>query len=323
MTAILFFQVIFSIILAALTGNLPLSFLESKARMGKLGFFEKRDASLESNYLPASADKPSPPKRKPGSRSVGIEISANVAAAVDMVSGKTLFEKKADFAMPLASLTKLMTALVALEAPPEWEREVVIMESDLREGPRSMNAGDKITIKDLFYSALVASENTAAVALSRSMDIAPDEFILRMNAKAEELGMLNSSFKDVTGLDPGNIANALDVAVLARAAFKEEKIKNALMTSSYEIVKSNTGEKKNIKNTDRLLDGVLNREPFKIQGGKTGYIDESGYNFVFEVKGGKKQDLVVVVFGSESAEARFEDAKNLALWAFENFDWEK
>lgn len=273
--------------------------------------------------LPNAAGKPLPPSRRAGSRTVGMETTADVAVAIDMRSGKTLFEKKADAPMPLASFTKLMTALVFLDTAPDWDREIKIIDKDIKENPSYFEPGDEVSIRDIFYAALVSSDNTAATALARSTGIDYEEFISKMNAKASEIGMLHAQFSDVTGLIPTNTATALDVAVMARAAFSREEIRKALTMTTYDVSVRGKDEKKTVYTTDRLLEGALNRAPFKIQGGKTGYIEESGFNFVFEVKGDRLQDLLVVIMGSESVDSRFEEAKNLALWAFENFDWER
>lgn len=321
MATIFLFQVFFSLGLLLATGNLPDVFSLGRAPENNLGFLESRFGEHKGN-LPNAAPKLLPPARRPGSRSVGVETSADVAAVVDLRSGKTLFEKRSDAVMPLASFTKLMTAMVVLDLRPDWNKKIEIIESDLRGKPSSLEAGDVVTVKDLFYITLVSSDNTAAVALSRSTGIGPDEFLSAMNAKAEEIGMFKASFADVTGLLPANTATALDVAVMARAAFSRNELHEAVKTEKYSFVPEGK-EEKTVVTTDRLLEGILNRGRFRIQGGKTGYIEESGFNFVFEVKGDGAQDLLIVVMGSESHDARFEEAKNLALWAFENFDWER
>ncbi len=322
MTAIVFLQIIFSFCLLWFAGGLTFGVHpDFSKREGSFNFLEKNYSDLR--HLPNAAQRPLPPARKPESRSVGIDTRATVAVVIDVKSGKTLFEKKADVPMPLASLTKLMTALVALDLGLDWQKEVEITESDLRESSSSVHQGETVLVRDLFYASLIASDNTATAALARATGLKPEEFVARMNQKTNEIGMLNAHFSDCTGLDPANTATALDVAALARSAFGRKEIRDALMMPAYDFKILGSSEERRARTTDRLLDGVLNKEPFRIQGGKTGYIEESGFNFVFEVKGDKSQDLVVVVFGSETQETRFEDAKNLALWAFENFDWEK
>lgn len=321
MVTIFLFQIFFSLGLLLATGNLPDAFSFRSSSGNNLGFLENNYSEHKGN-LPNAAVKPLPPARRKGSRSVGVETSAAVAAVVDIRSGKTLFEKRSDAIMPLASFTKLMTAMVVLDHGPVWEKKIEIIDSDLRGNPSSLESGDIVTLKDLFYIALVSSDNTAAVALARSTGLKPDEFVGAMNYKAVEIGMLNAKFVDVTGLLPANTATALDVAAMARAAFSREDLRRALKTEKYSFTPEGQ-EEKTVSTTDRLLEGILNRGRFNIQGGKTGYIEESGFNFVFEVKGEGSQDLLIVVMGSESHDARFEEAKNLALWAFENFDWER
>lgn len=321
MATINFLQILFSLALLLATGNASLIFSGETGKGGKMFFFER---DISQTKLPKAAGKPLPPGRRAGSRAVGMEISAEAAAAIDMRSGKTLFEKKSDLPIPLASFTKLMTALVFLDSEPKWDKKLTISESDWREKPSAFNLGETLTLRDLFYAALISSDNTAAAALARGSGWSREEFIFRMNGKAAQIGMTSAHFSDVTGLDPLNTASALDAATLARAAFKEEIIRKALTMANYDLsVPGEDGKKRTVYTTNRLLDGLLNHGQFKIQGGKTGYLEESGFNFVFEVKGNRAEDLLVVVMGSESYESRFEEAKNLALWAFENFDWEE
>lgn len=321
MTPIIFFQIFFSLVILLFTGNIGLPELRKTEKNDRI-FFSKKNLSNHNN-LRAAPNRPLPPARKRESRSVGIETTAAAVAVIDAGSGKTLFEKMADLPMPIASITKLMTALVVLDSDLDWEREVEVWEEDARESPASLYVGELVKLRDLFYASLVASDNTAAAVLGRIFGENMEEFVARMNAKAFELGMLNTHFVDSTGLEPANTATALDVAVLSRAAFSKEEIRKALITPAYTLTLRSTNEERVVKTTDRLLDGYLNRGQFYIQGGKTGYLEESGFNFVFEVKGDKNQDLVIVVLGSETQDGRFEEAKNLALWAFENFDWEK
>lgn len=323
MTPIIFFQIFFSLAILLFTGNLGLPALKKTEKNENDRIFFSKNNQSNPNNLRAASSRPLPPSRKTESRSVGIETTSAAVAVIDVRSGKTLFEKKADLPMSIASITKLMTALVVLDTAPDWEREVEVLEEDARESPASLYVGELVKLRDLFYATLVSSDNTAAAVLGRVSGENMEEFVARMNAKAFELGMLNAHFTDCTGLDPANTATALDVAVLSRAAFSKEEIRQALITPAYTLTLRSTNEERIVKTTDRLLDGYLNRGQFYIQGGKTGYLEESGFNFVFEVKGDKNQDLVIVVLGSETQDGRFEEAKNLALWAFENFDWEK
>ena len=220
MVTISILRIIFSLVLLFGTGNASLVFSDNSSSGGKMFLFPRGGAQTG---LPNAAGKPLPPSRRAGSRAVGMETTADVAVAIDMRSGKTLFEKKADASMPLASFTKLMTALVFLDTAPVWDKEIKIIESDIRENPSYFEPGDEVSVRDIFYAALVSSDNTAATALARSAGSDYEEFVSKMNVKALEIGMLHTQFSDVTGLIPTNTATALDVAVMARAAFSRQE----------------------------------------------------------------------------------------------------
>jgi D-alanyl-D-alanine carboxypeptidase len=249
--------------------------------------------------------------------SLGILTTAKGHIVIDAQTGKILLEKKANEKLPLASITKLMTVLVFLDTNPDWEKEVVITKDDARIGSwLDVWPGESLKIKDLFYSALIGSNNNAIAALVRSTGLSEEEFVGRMNTKAGELGLANASFSDPTGLEAENVASAGDIAELLDRALKNEKIKEALESDAYEFRTINTKSFHRIKNTDKLLGSYL-----KVVGGKTGYTVEAGFNLAIEVAGDKGQEIIVVVLGSRSSEDRFQEAKGLAAWAFENYFW--
>ncbi|MEK7168059.1 MAG: serine hydrolase, partial [Patescibacteria group bacterium] len=152
--------------------------------------------------------------------SVGVKVTAQSVLVLDQDSKKILFEKNSGQVRSIASLTKLMTALVFLDNNPGWEKEITMDSSDMRPGGQTqLMAGEKLTARDAFFAMLVGSANEAAVALSRYTGLSEQDFISQMNIKAEALGMSGAVFKDVTGLDPDNQASAVDVMFLAQEAF--------------------------------------------------------------------------------------------------------
>lgn len=244
------------------------------------------------------------------------------ALVVDVATGKELYAWKADKAWPIASVTKLMSALVAIDRKPQWSRIVSISKKDEVGGGRlRVSVGAQLSLKDVLYSSIVGSANNAAMALARTSGLKPATFISRMNAKAKSLSMQHSSFADPSGMDPKNVSTARDLVKLANAAFGHSVIRKAASTASYSFQIRNRDQKKTILNTNHLL----TRDPdVLVIGGKTGYLEESLNNLVVELTGNRgeqKPALLIVVLGSPTKERLFATAKGLAEWAWEAYDW--
>lgn len=226
-------------------------------------------------------------------------------------TGKFLQSYNADAVVPIASLTKLMTALVVLDTKPNWDSRVTYKSSDNREGARlRIGAGDTTTVRDLWYSMLVGSANNATVALVRSTGLTQAQFVSRMNAKAQALGLTATSFVEPTGLDANNVSTAKEYALLARTALRDSLIQKATTTKVYSF---RTGKRflHTIKNSDKILiSGTL-----AVKGGKTGYTEEAGYNMVLKAKVAGKGDVLTVVMKNPSSASRFAEAKKLVLLA--------
>jgi D-alanyl-D-alanine endopeptidase (penicillin-binding protein 7) len=246
-------------------------------------------------------------------------IEANSALALDMKTAKILFQRNGFERRPIASITKLMTALVFLEASPDWNKNVTIAQDDKVNGGRLVfKLGEIVNLRDLFRVALIGSVNSAAEALARATDMSYDEFIDRMNSKAQELGMTEAVFVEPTGIQPNNRATAMNVALLLRAALEEELIREVLTTDKYSFT-SVTGKRYVIENTNKLLDSYLD-----IVGGKTGYIDEAGFCLVNFVKSPvAPEGIIVVILGAKTEEDRFQQNKFLSQWVFDNWEWEE
>lgn len=265
--------------------------------------------------LPLAPSRPTPP-RLVTAASPAIELTAESGIAVDGATGAVLWEKDADTPRPIASITKLMTALVFLDHNPGWDAPVTVTAADQSEGGvQFFPVGETVTVRDLFYVALTRSVNSAADALARSTGLSPAEFTAAMNAKALELGMTQSVFIEPTGLHTRNVATARDVARLAQAAFAVPAIANATMMDTYTTSTGRVAE-----STDWLLSSVLNQPPYQIMGGKTGYLVEAGYCFTAAVER-SGQTVFSVVLGSSGIETRFTDSEKILRWIFENYQW--
>ncbi|MCX6798139.1 MAG: serine hydrolase, partial [Candidatus Falkowbacteria bacterium] len=203
-------------------------------------------------------------------------ITADRAAIFDLATNTFLWEKNSEVRQPLASITKLMTALVFLDNNPGWGKIYKISLADNVVGGKvSLFLGEELKVKDLFYSSLVASDNGATIALVHATGLSETEFIAKMNAKARQLGLFNTSFVDPIGLSDNNLSSARDIARLAKAALKNEEIKKATLTEKYKF-QTLGGQEKKVESTDYLLGSDLDNEII-VQGGKTGYTEKAGY----------------------------------------------
>ncbi len=272
--------------------------------------------------LAAPIVRPAAPYKKDPAR-LGAATSAHSAVVVDWESGARVLEKNADEPASLASIPKLMTALVVLSTKTDWNKEVEIQGSDDRPGGIPYVApGELVTVGDLFNLSLVASANNATVALVRSTGLTPEEFSRRMNQKASAIGMKNARFVDPTGLDPGNTASAADVAQLVKYALAESAIRAAVNRETYRFT-ARTGREHAVRSTDQLLGSFLSKPPYAFLGGKTGYLEEAGYCLGAAAENGDGRRVIAVALGADTIDQRFRDVKGLIFWAFDAFAWPK
>ncbi len=273
---------------------------------------------------PAPSAPPAAP-HKVVADSLGVVVTAQSAIVADAASGAVLFTKAADEPHAIASLTKLMTALVVLESGMSFDKRVTLSGDDLRGGGvEYIVPGEDVSVSDLWHAALISSSNTATIALARATGLTDQEFVARMNDKARTLGMTDTVFTEPTGLDEGNRATAQDVLLLARTAFAMDPIRQTVVETAYEVIPRNPKNRKHriLKPTDQLLGTFLSRAPYAIRGGKTGSLgDAVGYHLAIAVAHEGSKQIYVVVLASQSPAARFADAKALAVWAFTTYAW--
>jgi len=278
------------------------------------GIFESR------GMLPSGPDKPLGPQRLP--QSSDFKVTARSAVAESCDDGFAFFTHEPDRVAPIASLTKLMTSLVFLEYNPGWETIYEIKKEDRREGGRIyLFLGEKVTVKDLFHLSLVASDNTATIALVRSTGLSEEEFVKKMNEKAIGLGLSKTKFSDPVGLNNDNVSTASEMVKLAKNALAEEDIRQATLTKDYQF-KTLNGTQKYVSSTDYLLKNFPNNG-LKIIGGKTGYTDVAGYCFVGEFIDQAGRKIMTVILGGNSSDERFQETKDLAEWVFSSFAWQE
>lgn len=250
------------------------------------------------------------------------EVTAFAALAKDRATGEILFSKDAEKVRSLASVTKLMSSLVLVELPLKWNEDITVIADDCDDSSHHINPEEIYTRSELWNAALISSANGAIRALVRESGMTQEQFVILMNKKAQELSLNSLHFTDPTGLDAGNVGNAYDVAGLLEYALKIEKVKSALSKGSYILQPKNSSTERVIWSTNQVLtDWTPNSYNKKSIFGKTGYISDSRYNFVVSIK--KNSEIIVVVMGAESAEARFTESLSIADWVFKNYVWNK
>jgi len=248
-------------------------------------------------------------------------LTANSAIVVDRASKKVLFSHNHDLPWTAASLTKIMTGIVFIEQNPNWVSTAKILAQDEVGGGRlRVTSGSLMTVKDIFFSAITGSANNCAVALMRLSGLTNDQFLKVMNFRAWILGMKNTEFYEPSGMDPRNKTTVDDMAILADYAFGNGWMKQAATTFWYKFNVISPELAKSVKNTNDLL---IYDPDLYITGGKTGYLEESQYNLVITTKHMKapRPELIVIVLGADTRQQSFNEAKSLALWMWDNYDW--
>lgn len=235
-------------------------------------------------------------------------IHSKAAMVIDAETGRMLYEKNPDTVLPIASLTKLLTAAVFLDTGVSWDKVMTYESADNAIGSRLViNPGETLTVKNLFYTSLTGSANNATNTLVRSTGMSRDQFVTKMNVQAKAWGTTYSSFADVTGLTEHNVSTAREYAMIARQAMKRFDILSATTVPAYGFSTINTATPHTIKNRNKMI-----TTPWIITGTKTGYTDEALYTLATrarKVRGGR--EVLVVVLGSSTDAGRYADTDAL------------
>lgn len=234
-------------------------------------------------------------------------VNARSYVAYDISTGSFLYGKNYNQKMPIASLTKVMTAMVVLDSNRKMSNYLKIESADLDKlkGTSSrLRVGEQYTRREMLQMALMSSENRASAALSRSFPGGRTAFVAAMNRKAKQLGMKNTRFVDPTGLSPNNVSTAYDIALMLRAADKYPLIRKYSTELSMVVSAKNSNRRLVFNNSNPLV----KYEGWDIALSKTGYISEAGKCLAIKTKAGKKKkDVVLVTLGSQSSSARLSD----------------
>lgn len=239
-----------------------------------------------------------------------LELKSSVALVIDPVDSKVLFEKNSAVPLPIASLTKLMTSLIVVEARQDMNELLEITEADVDREKNThsrLRVGMHMTRADLLHIALMSSENRAASALGRNYPGGLPVFVAAMNAKAKELGMSETRYVEPTGLSSHNVASARDLVKLVLAAGQHPLIRQYSTDEKYMV--DSGGRTLAYANSNRL---VANPD-WDIGLQKTGYISEAGRCLVMLTKIDGRS-IVMVFLDSKGKFSRLADAGRIRKW---------
>jgi D-alanyl-D-alanine endopeptidase (penicillin-binding protein 7) len=239
-----------------------------------------------------------------------LDLKSSVALVIDQDTQQVLFSKNPDAVLPIASITKLMTAMVVLEAGQSLDEQLSITQDDVdtEKGSGSrLRVGSTLSRGDMLHLALMASENRAANALGRHYPGGLKVFVDAMNRKAHSLGMTNTRYVEPTGLSSANQSSAHDLSVLVRAASEHQLIRELSTTADASV---NVGSRSlQFRNTN----GLIRNPSWEIGLQKTGYISEAGRCVVMQAQlAGRK--LIMVLLDSAGRYSRIGDAERLRNW---------
>lgn len=246
---------------------------------------------------------------------LAVSTRASAVVVYDLQTGQPIYEKNVDATRSIASISKVMTAMVVLDAELDMREELTLIASDLKGAKvasTNLKAGDRLTRSEFVLLALMKSENPAAKILARTYPGGYDAFISAMNAKARSLGMYQTRFSDSSGLDPRNVSSANDLVKMMQAVNQDPRyqlVRNFSTSPSYEFYITNhqSGNRTyRANNTNRLVRN--GSYPISVQ--KTGFIREAGYCVVMETNVNNRPAIIVLLGGGDS-NARWNDAENI------------
>jgi len=238
-----------------------------------------------------------------------LDLNSAVVLVLDQESGRTLYEKNASAVLPIASITKLMTAMVVLETGDSLQELIEITEADVdteKHSSSRVRVGATLTRGELLQLALMSSENRAAHALARRSRLGLTGFVAAMNAKARALGMSDTQYSDPTGLSSRNVSTARDLSRLVRAAADQPLVRQ--FSTATDMVASVPNQQV-FRNTNRLI----RSGDWEIDVSKTGYISEAGRCLVMQVRI-QGRPTTVVLLDAFASQARATDAIRIRRW---------
>jgi D-alanyl-D-alanine endopeptidase (penicillin-binding protein 7) len=261
--------------------------------------------ALTASFAATAADVDS---RDPGK----LKLASVNAVVVDASANRPIYMKGADEVTPIASLTKLMTAIVTLDAKLPMDEAIAIDMDDfdyLKGSKSRLRMGATLPRREMLRLALMASENRAAAALARTYPGGAEAFVHAMNAKARALGMTHTNYADPTGLSARNVSTANDLATLVTAAAEYPEIREFSTTPSHYVELQPSGQVLGFNNTN----GLVKNSSWDIHLSKTGYIREAGKCLVMLATIASKP-FVIVLLDSAGKYTRQGDAQRVRQW---------
>ena len=241
-----------------------------------------------------------------------LQLKSGSALVMDVNTGKTLYQKNPTRVRPIASLTKLMTALVVLDARQNLNQTLTIDQNDrdnIKHTYSRVRMGTQVSRRDALHLALMSSENRMASALGRHYPGGRSAFIRAMNNKARQLGMRNSRFYDSTGLSTRNVSTARDLAKLIAAAYRQPLIRQFTQDTNKEMRFSTPAYSLMFNNTNPLV----KNPDWDVRLSKTGYTDEAGRCLLMRAKP-DRQELAIVLLNSVGKRTPVGDANRIRKW---------
>jgi serine-type D-Ala-D-Ala endopeptidase (penicillin-binding protein 7) len=238
------------------------------------------------------------------------DVRAAAAIIYDPETNQVLWEENSQTQRSIASITKMMTAVVFMESDPDLMEPVTIERSDVYQASTThLHANDHVTTGDLLHLLLIASDNAAARALARVSLLGFEAFIERMNSKAAELGLESTHYADPSGLLSENVSSAFDLARLITHVSGDDRIAPIMRTPEYTVYSGRRAI------TFRSTNHLLGRTDVDVRAGKTGFISKSGYCLATLLRlPQSNQEVAVVVLGAHSNAGRFMETQNLFKW---------
>jgi D-alanyl-D-alanine endopeptidase (penicillin-binding protein 7) len=238
------------------------------------------------------------------------DVRAAAAIIYDPETGKVLWEENSQDQRSIASITKMMTAVVYMETNPDLSQEVVVSRSDaFRASTTYLRANDRVSADELLHLLLISSDNAAARVLARISPYGSEGFIVRMNEKAADLGLTATHYADPSGLLSDNVSSAYDMARLITFVSNDDRIASVMRTPEYKVV---IGRRPiTVHSTNHLL----GKPGVDVLAGKTGFIRSAGYCLATLLRlPSSNQQVAVVVLGARSNAGRFMETQNLFDW---------
>ncbi len=269
-------------------------------------------AWVRPTWFPAVSDVEALPTLSERGPTQGPKLRARSAIVYDLDTGRVLFEKNADNVRPVASITKLVSALALVSLAPNLEDEMCVSAAQYpsRSGARSrLSTGDCLRGWDLLGAALVASDNRAAIGLAAAAGTDVEDFVRQMNVVSTELGMDHSTWTDPSGLEDENLSTARDIARATIAVAAHPTLSLVASAPFWDVEREG-------RNTRRLFstDRLAGREDVSIEAAKTGYTDTAKYCFTTALQTEDGRRLVVTLLGADGKLTRWADMNRVLSW---------